>query len=221
MTRALVATLGVFALTAGSLFLSAGGWDLPMFWAYLAIMFVPGLLSLPVLHRRSPGLIEERLHPGPGERDKITAPVVVLATVTHWVIAGLDVGRFHWSGDMPPLVQLAGFVGYAIGLGLAMWATLVNRFFSSAVRIQADRGQYVITTGPYQYVRHPGYSGGLLFLLCSGLALGSWWSILPILFAVADLIYRTMLEDQMLRRELPGYADYAERVRRRLIPGWW
>lgn len=220
MTLALVVTLGMSAVIAGSLFISAGRWDLPMFWAYLAVMIVPGLFALPVLHRRSPGLIEERLHPGPGERDRLTAPVVVLAMVTHWVIAGLDVGRFRWS-DMPLVVQLAGFVGYAIGLGLAMWATLVNRFFSSAVRIQADRGQYVITTGPYQYVRHPGYSGALLFLLCSGLALGSWWSILPILFAAVDLIYRTRLEDQMLQQELSGYADYAKRVRHRLIPGLW
>jgi protein-S-isoprenylcysteine O-methyltransferase Ste14 len=221
MTPALVVTLGVFAAMAGSLFISAGRCDLPAFWAYLAIMFGPGLLSLPIVHSRSPGLIEERLHPGPGERDRLTAPVVVLSMLTHWVIAGLDVGRFHWSGDMPLVVQYAGFVGYAIGLGLAMWATLVNRFFSSAVRIQADRGHYVITTGPYQYVRHPGYSGGLLFLLCSGLALGSWWSILPVLFAVADLIYRTRLEDQMLQRELPGYADYAEKVQHRLVPGLW
>jgi protein-S-isoprenylcysteine O-methyltransferase Ste14 len=192
-----------------------------MFWVYLAVMIVPGLLFLLLLYRRSPDLIKERLRPGPGEQDKFTIAILVLAMVTHWGIAGLDVGRFHWSGNMPLAVQLAGLVAYALGLWLSMWAMLVNRFFSSAVRIQADRGQYVITAGPYQYVRHPGYSGSILFSLCSGLVLGSWWSFLPMLLAVAAVIRRTMLEDRMLQRGLAGYTDYAQKVRYRLVPGLW
>jgi protein-S-isoprenylcysteine O-methyltransferase Ste14 len=118
-------------------------------------------------------------------------------------------------------VQIAGLIGYALGMGLGIWSMLVNPFFSSAVRIQADRGQYVIAAGPYRLVRHPGYSGGLLFLLCSGLALGSWWSILPMLFGVAGLIRRTRLEDRMLQKDLAGYSDYAQKVRYRLVPGLW
>lgn len=221
MALALVVTLGSFAVMAGILFASAGRWDLPMFWVYLAVMIVPSMLSLLLLYQRSPDLIKERLRPGPGEQDRLTVGVLLLTLATHWGIAGLDVGRFHWSGVMPLAVQLAGLLGYAVGIGLLVWATLVNRFFSSAVRIQTDRGQYVVTTGPYQYVRHPGYSGGILFFLCSGLALGSWWSILPILLAVAAVIRRTRLEDRMLQEGLRGYRDYAQHVRYRLVPGLW
>ncbi len=221
MALALVVTLGSFAVMAGILFASAGRWDLPMFWVYLAVMIVPSMLSLLLLYQRSPDLIKERLRPSPGEQDRLTVGVLLLTLATHWGIAGLDVGRFHWSGVMPLAVQLAGLLGYAVGIGLLVWATLVNRFFSSAVRIQTDRGQYVVTTGPYQYVRHPGYSGGILFFLCSGLALGSWWSILPILLAVAAVIRRTRLEDRMLQEGLRGYRDYAQHVRYRLVPGLW
>ena len=217
----LAASLIYFAVLGGILFVSAGRLNLPMFWAYLVVTVVLSSLTLLLLYRHSPGLIKERLHPGPGEQDRLTIPLVILILVMHLGIAGLDVGRFHWSGKMPQPVQFLGLIGYAIGLGLFSWAMLVNQFFSSAVRIQADRNQYVVTAGPYRYVRHPGYSGAILYLLCSGLALGSWWSILPVLFAVADVIRRTRLEDRMLQEELSGYTEYAQKVRYRLVPGWW
>jgi protein-S-isoprenylcysteine O-methyltransferase Ste14 len=98
----------------------------------------------------------------------------------------------------------------------------VNRFFSSVVRIQSDRGQYVVTTGPYAVIRHPGYVGGILFVLASGIALGSW--LATAMLAVSTLpflLYRTVTEDRILQAELPGYCDYAGRVRWRLMPGVW
>jgi len=221
MAVALAASVVYFAVMGGILFASAGRWDLPWFWAYLALTVVLSLLGMVLLYRSSPDLIKERLHPGPGEQDRLTIPLVILMMVMHLGIAGLDVGRRHWSDNLSLMVQLLGLIGYALGLGLFIWAMLVNRFFSSAVRIQADRGQYVVSAGPYRYVRHPGYSGAILYLLCSGLALGSWWSILPVLLAVADVLRRTRLEDRMLQQELSGYADYAEKVRYRLVPGVW
>ncbi len=217
----LVILLGFFGLMAGILFASAGRWDLPMFWAYIVVMMALSSLGYLLVYRHSPDLIKERLHPGPGEQDRLSLGLMYVTLAAHWGTAGLDVGRFHWSGHLPLAVQFAGLIGYALGLGLSIWPMLVNPFFSSAVRIQADRGQYVIASGPYRFVRHPGYSGGLLFLLCSGLALGSWWSVLPMLLAVAGLIRRTRLEDRMLQKELAGYADYAHQVRYRLIPGLW
>jgi protein-S-isoprenylcysteine O-methyltransferase Ste14 len=217
----LVLMLGFFGLMAGILFASAGRWDLPMFWAYIGVMAVFSSLGYLWVYRHSPDLIKERLHPGPGERDRLSIGLLYVTLAAHWVIAGLDVGRWHWSGHMPLAVQIAGLVGYTLGLGLSIWPMLVNPFFSSAVRIQSDRGQYVINAGPYRFVRHPGYSGGMLFLLCSGLALGSWWSMLPMLIALAGLIRRTLLEDRMLQKELAGYTDYAQKVRYRLVPGLW
>jgi protein-S-isoprenylcysteine O-methyltransferase Ste14 len=223
MTLALATafSLLVFAAMAALLFVTAGRCDLPALWVYLAVTILPSLFVLLLLNRRSPDLIKERLHPGPGEQDRISIVLLSFALAIHLGLAGLDVGRVHWSGSMSLVVQVAGFVGYTGGLGLSMWAMLVNRFFSSAVRIQADRGQYVITEGPYRYVRHPGYTGGILYLLCSGLALGSWWSILPMPFAIWGVIRRTVIEDRLLYEKLPGYTDYAQKVPYRLIPGVW
>ena len=117
---------------------------------------------------------------------------------------------------------MAGLVFVAIGWGLVNWAELVNPFFSGAVRIQADRGHRVINKGPYAVVRHPAYAAGILASVAGGLALNSLLSIIPfVVIALPILIYRTMIEDQMLRDELAGYADYAAKVRYRLIPGVW
>ncbi len=221
MVRAFAATFGFGVALAGILFGAAGRWDLPAFWAYLATTMAPGLALLGLLGRRSPDLVEERLHPGPGEQDHLSVAALSLTMLAHWVIAGLDVGRFHWSRGMPGIVRFLGFLGYAGGIGVLGWAMLTNQFFSSAVRIQADRGQYVISSGPYRFVRHPGYTGALFLLLGSGLALGSWRSVLPMLLAVGVLLRRTRMEDRMLHQELPGYAGYAQRVRYRLWPGVW
>jgi steroid 5-alpha reductase family enzyme len=114
-----------------------------------------------------------------------------------------------------------GLIGFAMGMALTTWAMLVNRFFSSAVRLQPDRGQHVVTAGPYRVVRHPGYSGGLLLLLCIGLALGSWIAIVPILLIVPLMARRTLIEENVLANALPGYADYMQRVRSRIVPGIW
>jgi protein-S-isoprenylcysteine O-methyltransferase Ste14 len=221
MLAALIVLVGYFLAMGGLLFGSAGRWDLLMFWLYyLATLAVSGIATA-LIYRGSPDLIQERMHPGPGERDRLSVSVLLLGMAAHWATAGLDVGRFHWSDRVPLVGQLAALAGYVGGLSLMVWATLVNRFFSSAVRIQADRGQHVITTGPYRFVRHPGYAGAILFFLCSGVALGSWWSVLPMALGAARLVYRTSLEDRMLRRELRGYPDYARKVRYRLVPGVW
>ena len=98
---------------------------------------------------------------------------------------------------------------------------LVNRFFSRAVRLQPDRGQQVVASGPYRLVRHPGYSGGLLLLLSAGFSLGSWIAMVPTLLMVLLMVRRTLNEERMLARALPGYADYMRQVRSRIVPGVW
>jgi protein-S-isoprenylcysteine O-methyltransferase Ste14 len=208
-------------LMAACLFGAAGRWDLPFFWWYMGVILIPSLVVTPMVARRTPDLIRERIRPGPGEQDRFSKPALMMGQVSHWVIGGLDAGRFHWSGNFPFGLQVAGLVGLGAGFCLSAWPILVNPFFSSAVRIQPDRGQYVIQTGPYRYVRHPGYAAGLLFILSSGLALGSWWSELPMLMLGVVLIRRTVLEDDVLHHELPGYREYASRVLYKLLPGIW
>jgi len=137
-------------------------------------------------------------------------------------LAGLDRGRFHWSDGVPAWLRAAGLIALAAGYGLALWAMLVNRFFSSVVRIQSDRGQYVVTSGPYRWIRHPGYLAGIMVIVASGIALGSWLATaLLIVLSLPFLLYRAITEDRVLQAELPGYRDYAARVRWRVLPGIW
>jgi len=224
MVAAAGAVLASTLLLAGLLFGSAGRWDLPLVWAYLGGFLAISLAGIPLLQRRSPDLLRQRtrFRMGPGDvPDRLYRGALVLGFLAHYVLAGADVGRFHWSGDLPLPVQLAGLLGFLAGLGLGTWAAAANPFFTPEVRLQGDRGQRVITAGPYRLVRHPGYAGGILFMLLSGVALGSWWSILPMLAVIAALLRRTALEDRLLRRGLPGYTDYAGTVRFRLVPGVW
>src|SRR5262249_49928265 len=121
----------------------------------------------------------------------------------------------------PSAGVMAGLAIFAIGLGLFTWSALVNPFFSIVTRIQADRGQRVISEGPYGIVRHPGYAGNLLGMVVGGIALNSLLSIIPSVIAVVTTFRGTAIEDRMLQDELAGYAQYAEKVRYRLIPGIW
>lgn len=114
---------------------------------------------------------------------------------------------------------MVGFIFITFGYAFAVWALLENRFFSSVVRIQTDRGHVVCDTGPYRFVRHPGYAGNILPLFGIVLALGSIWTLIPAAVATIITVIRTQLEDQTLQEELSGYRDYAQRVRYRLIPG--
>jgi protein-S-isoprenylcysteine O-methyltransferase Ste14 len=205
-------------LVAALLFGLAGRWDLPGFWIYVLIF---GAACLPAIRRVDPDLVRERMHPGPGGRDRALRWVALPLGLAHWAVAGLDVGRFHWSDTVPPAMRVAAMVGLALSLGLCMWAMTVNRFYSPVVRIQSDRGHRLVTAGPYGYVRHPGYAGTLVFCLCSPLALGSWGSMAPMAILLFLLLRRTALEDRFLRQHLDGYEQYAQRVRFRLLPGMW
>jgi protein-S-isoprenylcysteine O-methyltransferase Ste14 len=127
----------------------------------------------------------------------------------------------HWSDSVPVWLRAVALLLFVLGWVPVIWAMRVNRFFSSAVRIQSERGQHVISDGPYRIVRHPGYTAGLIVILASGVALGSWLSAAIGLLGVPILLRRTMKEDRMLRAELPGYAEYATRVKWRLLPGVW
>ncbi len=136
------------------------------------------------------------------------------------IVAGLNV-RFGWAPEVARWLQIAGFAVYALGWALHLWAMAANRYHALVVRIQADRGQTVVTNGPYRYVRHPSYVGGILQALSVAFLLGSAWALVPGVLSGLLLLLRTALEDRTLQQELDGYREYAGRVRYRLLPGVW
>jgi protein-S-isoprenylcysteine O-methyltransferase Ste14 len=159
-------------LAALALFASAGTVAIVGFWLYLAILAAIIAASLLAL---DPGLFRERMRPG-GKRPPLGLRLFTIVMFVHWIAAGLDRGRFHWSDNVPAWLQAVGLIALAASYALCFWAMLVNRFFSSVVRIQSDRGQHVVAGGPYAFVRHPGYLAGIVIILASGPALGSWLS---------------------------------------------
>ncbi len=149
--------------------------------------------------------------------DKVLAPLMAVSLSFPMVIvAGLD-HRFNWSPEFPLWLIVIGFILILLGYAFAAWAVAENRFFSSVVRIQTDRGHVVCDSGPYRIVRHPGYAGNILALFGIVLALGSVWTLIPTVVASIIAVVRTVLEDQALQDELPGYLNYAQNVRYRLI----
>jgi protein-S-isoprenylcysteine O-methyltransferase Ste14 len=205
-------------LNAVALFAAAGTVKILGFWVYVAIFAAVMMASFAFL---DPDLLRERMRPG-GRRPPLGLRLAVPVLILHWIIAGLDRGRFHWSDNVPAWLRAAGLIALAIGWGLTFWAMRVNRFFSSVVRIQSDRGQHVIATGPYAFIRHPGYLAGFVIILASGVALGSWIAAAVLIIpSIPGLLYRAITEDRVLHAELPGYRDYAARVRWRVLPGIW
>ena len=205
-----------FPAAAGVIiFASAGRWGLPFVWAILGLL-AAFYLALAAFADR--GMMRERLAPGPGNQDRITRLLGTGMLVGHWVLAGLDVGRFQWS-LVPWQVQVAGVVGYAAALGVLFWVMQVNPFYSSVVRVQTERGHHTVAAGPYRFVRHPGYAATLFAMLSGGVALGSWLAMLPTLVFFGLFVRRTLLEGRLLRQELQGYAEYSQKVRYRLIVG--
>ena len=203
---------------AAALFGSAGTLAVLSFWLYWAMLVAVFIAAFALLDR---GLLQERMRPG-GRPTPLGLRLLNVVLLTHWVIAGLDRGRLHWSDNVPLWLQLLGLFIIIASYALVFWAMLVNRFFSSVVRIQSDRGHVVVTGGPYAFVRHPGYSAGILILAASGVALGSWLAAaFLIAITVPFLLYRVINEDRVLQARLDGYADYARRVRWRLLPGIW
>jgi protein-S-isoprenylcysteine O-methyltransferase Ste14 len=215
---AYVQSVVFFVLTAVALFGSAGTLAIPGFWIYLAIFAAVLAASFAWL---DPGLLRERMRPG-GKKPPPALKLFTGVLFLHWIVAGLDRGRFHWSDDIPAWLRGVGLIGLAGGYALCLWAMRENRFFSSVIRIQSDRGQYVVTAGPYAVIRHPGYAAGILIIAASGIALGSWLAeALLVITMLPFLQYRATTEDRILQVELEGYRDYAARVHWRLLPGIW
>ncbi len=209
-----------FALIIAITFIGAGRIDYWQGWIYNGLNIIFLLLSYFLLPRE---LIEERLKPKEGMKkwDKIYYIVSIPVYFAILIISILDGGRFDWEPRIPILVVIIGVVVYTIGQIVVLWAKKANKFFSTVVRIQKDRGQTVCKDGPYRFVRHPGYLGGLLCNIVTPFVLSSFWGLIPAVIAVVLLFIRTYLEDKTLQRELEGYTDYTNEARYRLLPGIW
>lgn len=207
------------------LVLLISGWDLGWWqgWLYSALIVAAGIGPRMWAEKRHPGLLAERFKSVKAQDvkswDKVLAPLMAVSmTFPLVIVAGLD-HHFGWSPVFPTWLNILGFILIVLGYTFAGWALAENRFFSSVVRIQTDRGHMVCDSGPYRIVRHPGYAGNILALPGIVLALGSVWTIIPVIVALIIAVIRTALEDKTLQEELPGYRDYVRRVRYRLIPG--
>ena len=209
-----------FALIIAITFIGAGRIDYWQGWIYNGLNIVFLILSYFLLSRE---LIKERLKPKEGMKkwDKIYYIVSTPVYFAILIISILDGGRFGWEPRIPILVVIIGVVVFTIGQIIVLWAKKANKFFSSVVRIQKDRGQTVCKDGPYRFVRHPGYLGGLLYIIVTPFVLSSFWGLIPAVIAVVLMFIRTYLEDKTLQRELEGYTDYTNEARYRLLPGIW
>lgn len=208
------------AIMGAILFISAGTLAWPAAWFILGMMFIATVIVTAACHT---DLVMERTQAQDGakEVDQKLVRLLNLVGLLPLLVAGLDF-RFGWTtGQVPVSVQVGAIILFLVGYCLFSWAMISNRFFSLIVRVQNEKGHHPVRTGPYRFVRHPGYLGFLLIILAQPVILGSLWAVIPALVAAGLLVKRTTLEDETLGRELNGYEEYTHQVRYRLVPGIW
>jgi protein-S-isoprenylcysteine O-methyltransferase Ste14 len=205
--------------------LISGDWGWWQAWVYALIGILGFVASRALAARRHPDLLAERArflqHENIKPWDGVLARLVGLGGGLIPLVAGLD-ARYGWPGvDFGLTEEIIALVVILAGYAFGTWALMENRFFSGVVRIQKERGHHVVSTGPYAWMRHPGYAGALLTYFATPILLDSLWTYLPVAFISIVLFIRTDLEDRALKQELPGYREYTQRTRFRLLPGIW
>lgn len=223
LLKTLAGILASLLFIAVLLFAGAGRLNWRLGWLFVAVWGLLRFEFILLLRWHDPALLVERAtrHENTQVYDRLIMPVYILFAFGTILVAGLDGGRFRWSGEMPIALIITAYGIYLIGNGLASWAVSSNPFFSFESRLQADRNQKVTRLGPYRFVRHPAYLATILFWPVTGLLMESWYAVIPGLLAALMMFMRTVYEDRMLQAELPGYAEYAQQVRYRLFPGIW
>lgn len=222
--RVLLIIVADFLVVMGLLFIPAGtvGWIAG--WVFVVLLCGITLLVVRMLVRNDPELLQERMS-SPLQRDqplwdKVLLPVLMLLFIAWLILMPLDAVRFGWS-EVPGWLQILGAVGLVLSFCIVFLTFRENAYLALVVKVRVERGQSVVTTGPYRYVRHPMYASMLLFFPGSALLLGSWGGLLFCAVLLGLLVWRTTLEDRMLKKELPGYDEYARNVRYWLIPRLW
>jgi protein-S-isoprenylcysteine O-methyltransferase Ste14 len=222
ITRLTISALLKMAAFFAIIFLSAGTIDYWQGWAFIAVNTILAFVVLFIFKGRS-ALLKERLAPGPGMKwwDKVFYAFYIPGFFGEMIIAPLDVGRYGWSENIPASIYILAYILFVAACIIVIWAMYVNDYFSSVVRIQEDRGHKVIQEGPYAIVRHPGYLGVIPLVIAIPLIMGSYYALISGLFVAIPILIRTYLEDKTLQKELPGYKEYAKKVKYRLIPYIW
>ena len=223
LLRMMAGVLVSWLLVAILVFAGAGRLDWGLGWLFVALWGLLKLVFILLLRFHDPELMVERAsrHENTQQYERPIIPVYFVLSFGTILVAGLDGGRFRWSGEIPAVLIVIAYVIYLFGNGLASWAVSANPFFSSESRLQMDRGQKVTRSGPYRFVRHPAYLATILLWPVTGSLLESWWAVIPGLLAALTMLIRTVFEDRMLQADLPGYVEYAQQVRYRLFPGIW
>jgi protein-S-isoprenylcysteine O-methyltransferase Ste14 len=217
--RRLGQVVSTFILIALILFISAGSLDWLYAWLYMAVyllVLLIGSLILPLELIAEQGSKKENVE----KWDTVLSRLIILSSLGMFLVAGLDF-RWRWSSKLATGLHLGSIFIFILGCALVFWAMSANRFFSTDVRFQFERGHIVCSSGPYKYVRHPGYLGMILYILVSPIFLGSLWAMIPALMIVSLFVTRTWLEDKTLLQKLPGYGQYAARIRYHLLPWLW
>jgi protein-S-isoprenylcysteine O-methyltransferase Ste14 len=224
LAKGILVLIAEFAVFAALLFVSAGTVLWTAGWVFIGIFFSFALAITLWLAREDPELLAERMS-SPIQRgqplwDKVFVAAVSLLFVLWLILMPLDAVRFGWS-EVPGWLHILGALGLVLSLYITFLTFRENAYLAPVVKLQEERGQSVVSTGPYRYVRHPMYSSMFLFFPGSALLLGSWWGLLLCLVLLGLLVWRTALEDRMLKNQLAGYDEYARNVRYRLIPHLW
>ena len=212
----------LLTILASLLFIPAGRIDWVEAWIFIGVygffLMLYGVWGL----WKDPSQFKERSQVAPNTKswDLIILAIYTAFLIVLFIVIGLDAGRSRWS-HVPILVEGLGWLGQVLAGAIIFWAVVTNTYLSRVARIQEDRGQEVIVTGPYRYIRHPMYIGIIILFLSIPIALGSWWGLIPGISIAILFVIRTAKEDKMLHNELMGYKNYANRVRYRILPGIW
>lgn len=219
--KAIGGVLAVLIAMGALLFLSAGTFNYWQAWLFLAVYSVSGLLIVAYLMQKDPQLLKRRLSAGPTAEKRTSQRVIMfissLGFIALLVVPGLD-HRFGWS-SVPPYVAIVGNILFVLGWIIIFFVFKENTFTSATIEVATD--QKVTTTGPYAIVRHPMYSGSLLYMLAMPIALGSWWGLCVILLLMPTNFWRIFDEEKLLSNDLPGYREYMQKVPYRLVPRVW
>jgi len=214
--RRVVQIIIAILLLSTLLFGAAGTFKWFYAWLYIGIyLLIPliGIFLLPLDVIAERGSKKENVEPW----DKMVTNFIIVSSLSIFLVAGLDF-RWGWTPELSTIIHLLGMSFFLLGVAIEIWAMAVNHFFSTAVRIQFDRGHTVCSSGPYKFIRHPGYLGMILSYAFTPLYLGSLWAMIPAVMTSVLLVIRTYMEDQTLKQKLPGYKEYADHTRYRLIP---
>jgi len=222
--KALLEVFGEFAVFAALLFVCAGTLLWPAGWAFMALFFGFALAIVLWLARKEPELLAERMsspmQSGQPLWDKVFVVAVMVLFVAWLIVMPLDAVRFGYS-EVPGWLQIFGALGVVLSFYIMFLTFRENAYLAMVVKVQQERGQSVVSTGPYRYVRHPMYASTLLFFPGSALLLGSWWGLMFCTVLLGLLVWRIPLEERMLENGLDGYDEYERNVRYRLIPHVW